>query len=150
MTTPNGKALGEGNCAEANQGGRKPAVLRSLNDLWAVRPKGTQRMKHLTKSARLRTETFYKAGSTRRVSTTSLSRSQTVDQVKDELVQRKLTSLSEETCQRAREPSFAPASKHHRLKAWNDPKQFGSGEAGVSRGRSTELRTPIGTGRTKQ
>jgi hypothetical protein len=150
MKAPSGKALGEGNCAEATQGGEEACDVTERERLVGSTTQGARRMKHLTKSARLRTERSYKAGSIRRVSTTSLSRSQTVDQVKDELVQRKLTFLSEETCQGAREPSFAPASKHHRLKGWNAPKQFGSGEAGVSRGRSTELRTPIGTGRTKQ
>jgi hypothetical protein len=128
MKTPIGKARGEGNCAGAIQGGEEAGA----------------------KSARLRTETSYKAGSGRRVSTTSRSRSQLLDQVKGELVQKKFMSLSGETCQAACEPPFASASKHHRLKGWNKWKQFHSGEAGVSRGHSTELPIPTGTGRTER
>jgi hypothetical protein len=128
MKTPIDKARGEGNCVGAIQGGEEAGA----------------------KSARLRTETSYKAGSVRRVSTTSRSRSQTIDQVKGGLVQRKFMSLSGETCQTACESSFAPASKHLRLKGWNRLKQFNLGEAGVSRGHSTELPIPMGTGRTEQ
>jgi hypothetical protein len=128
MKTPIGNARGEGNCAGAIQRGEEAGA----------------------KSARLRTETSYKAGSARRVSTTSRSRSQTVDQVKGELVQRKFMLLSGETCQAACEPSFVPVSKHLRLKGWNGWKQFLPGEAGVSRGRSTATSSPTKPGRTKQ
>jgi hypothetical protein len=128
MTTPIGKALGEGNCAGATQGGKEAGA----------------------KSARLRTETPYKAGSVRREGTTRQSRSQTTDQVKGELVQRKRMLLSGEACQTACEPSFAPASKHLRLKGWNREKRFFLGEVGGSRGHSTELPSPMGTGRTEQ
>ncbi len=76
MITPIGKARGEGNCAGAIQGGEEAGA----------------------KSARLRTETSYKAGPGGRVSTTSRSRSQLLDQVKGELVQKKFMSLSGETC----------------------------------------------------
>jgi hypothetical protein len=127
MTTPIGKALGEGNCVRATVGGKEAGA----------------------KPARLRTETPYKAGSVGRVSQTSRSRSRLTDQVKGELVQRKLMFLSGETCQTACEPSFAPTSKHLRLKGWNRLKKFSLGEAGVSRGRITELRIPIETGRAK-
>ena len=50
----------------------------------------------LIKAARLRTETSYRAGSTRRVSPSSRSRDQSVVQVNDELVQRSITFLSGE------------------------------------------------------
>ena len=103
----------------------------------------------LVQAARLRTETSYKAGSIRRVSTTSRSRPQSVAQVNGELVQRNITFLSGETCQATRESSFAPASKAC-LKGWNVIEQSMVGEAGVSRGRSTVSRSPIETGRTEQ
>ena len=96
----------------------------------------------LTSAARLRTETSYKAGAARRVSTTSQSRSQTTVQVNDELVQRQITLLSGETC-------FAPRSKAC-LKARNGSAQADPGGAGVSSGRSTEDHTPTITGRTKR
>ena len=127
MKTPIGKARGEGNCVGATRGGKEAGA----------------------KSARLRTETSYQAGPGGRVSTTSRSRSQLLDQVKDELVQRKFMSLSGETCPTACEPSFAPASKHLRLKGWNRRKQFHLGEAGVSKGHSTELSIPTRTERTE-
>ncbi len=47
----------------------------------------------LVKAARLQTETSSKAGPGRRVSTTSRSRSQTLDLVNDELAQRNITLL---------------------------------------------------------
>ena len=154
MNTPIGKARGEGNCAGAIQGGkeacedvRKRRVCGCpLVSSGCLSPPGLLHVK----SARLRTETSYKVGPGGRVSTTSRSRSQLPDQVKGELVQRKFMCLSMETCQTACEPSFAPASKHLRLKGWNRRKQFHLGEAGVSRGRSTEPRSPIGTGRTER
>ena len=153
MTTPIGKARDEGNCVGAIQCGeeaceevRKRRVCCCLlvsSD--SLSPPGLLHVK----SARLRTETSYQAGPGGRVSTTSRSRSQLLDQVKDELVQRKFMSLSGETCPTACEPSFAPASKHLRLKGWNRRKQFHLGEAGVSRGHSTELSIPTRTGRTE-
>jgi len=154
MTTPIEKARDEGNCAGAIRGGeeaceevRKRRVCCCLLvSSGSLSPPGPLHVK----SARLRTETSYKAGSGGRVSTTSRSRSQLSDQVKGELVQRKFMSLSGETCQAACGPSVAPASKHLRLKGWNRRKQFRPGEAGVSRGHSTEPRIPIGTGRTEQ
>ena len=79
---PIDKALGKGNCVRATGGGEEAGA----------------------KAARLRTETPYKAGPTRRASTTSRSRSQSVGQVNGELVQRKTTPLSGETC-------VAPRSK---------------------------------------
>lgn len=67
MIAPIDKALGEGNCVGATQGGKEAG----------------------TKTARLRTETSYKAGPAGRVSTTSRSRlasyqGQLVGQVKGE------------------------------------------------------------------
>ena len=100
------------------------------------------------KAARLRTETSYKAGPVRRAATTQRSRSQIADLVNDELVQRNITLLSGETCQAARESSFAPESKAC-LKVWNTLEQSLVGEAGVSRGHSTDPRMPIETGRTE-
>ena len=58
MIAPIGKALGEGNCARVTEGGKEAGA----------------------KAARLRTETSYEAGSTGRVSTTSLRGSQPVDE----------------------------------------------------------------------
>ena len=103
----------------------------------------------LTKAARLRTETSYKAGSVRRASTTSRSRSQTTVQVNDELVQRKITFLSGETCRGGMRAVAAPMSKAG-LKSRNATVETAAGAAGVSRGRSTVSRRPIETGRTEQ
>ncbi len=99
--------------------------------------------------ARLRTETSYKAGVARRVSTTSRSRSQTPAQVNDELVQRQITLLSGETCTAVMRGGIAPGSKAC-LKAWNGSAQADPSGAGVSRGRSTEDRRPTIAGRTKR
>ena len=127
MTTPIGKALGEGNCAQATEGGKEAGA----------------------KAARLRTETSYKAGSVRRVSTTSRSRSQLIDQVKGELVQQQFMFLSGETCIAGIRAGDAPAIKAC-LKAWNRQTQVRLGGAGVSRGRSSELSIPMTTRRTEQ
>ena len=145
MTASREQALGEGNCARVTKRGKeacecmgKPRVCRLPSERHS--PLGCI----LTKSARLRTETSYKAGPVRRVSQTSRSRTLSTDQVKDELVQRKFMFLSGETC-------ITPRSKSsRRLKARNIPAQAGVGEAGVSRGRSTDLRMPIEPGRAKQ
>ena len=127
MTTPIGKALGEGNCVRATVGGKEAGA----------------------KPARLRTETSYKAGKVGRVSPTSRSRSRLTVQVKGELVQRKLMFLSGETCIGDLRVVVAPGSKAC-LKAWNKPAEADLGGAGVSSGRSTEGRTPTITGRTKR
>ena len=142
MTTPIGKVLDEGNCGRATDRGEEACecVRKYRPDFAAGHI--------LVKAARLRTETSYKAGSGRRVCTTSRSRSQTPVQVNGELAQRSITLLSGETCQTARESSFAPASKAC-LKGWNVAEQSTTGEAGVSRGRSTDPRRPIETGRTE-
>jgi hypothetical protein len=151
MTTPIVKVQDEGNCGKATTRGEeacecvgKHRVCRLPSERQS--PPGRIHVK----AARLRTETRYKAGPVRRASTTWQSHSQTTDQVNHELVQRNITLLSGETCQAACEPPFAPTSKHLRLKGWNKLKKFSLGEEGVSRGRSTEPRRPIETGRTKQ
>ena len=143
MTAPIDKVRGEGNCGRVTDRGEEACecVRKYRPDIAAGRI--------LTEAARLRTETSYKAGSTRRVSTTSQSRSQAVAQVNGELVQRNITFLSGETCQTARRPSFAPASKAC-LKGGNATEQSAAGKAGVSRGRSTDPRSPIETGRTER
>ena len=143
MIAPHGKVLDEGNCGRATDRGEEACeCVRKYRPVIAVG--------HiLVKAARLRTETSYKAGSGRRVSTTSRSRSQTPVQVNGELAQRSITLLSGETCQAACESSFAPVSKAC-LKGGNVVEQSASGEAGVSRGRSTAPSRPTKTGRTKR
>jgi hypothetical protein len=142
MIAPIDKVRGEGNCGRVTDRGEEACecVRKCRPDIAVGRI--------LTKAARLRTETSYKAGPVRRVTTTSRSRSQLTVQVNDELVQRKITFLSGETCQTACEPSFAPASKAC-LKDWNVAEQSTMGEAGVSRGRITDPRRPIEAGRTE-
>jgi hypothetical protein len=127
MNAPIGKARGEGNCVRATGGGKEAGAS----------------------AARLRTETSYEAGSVRRVSQSSRSRSQLTGQVKGELAQRQITFLSGETCTGGMRAVVAPESKAC-LKPWNGSAKAGSGGAGVSRGRSTEDRTPTLTGRTKR
>jgi hypothetical protein len=113
MTASREQARGEGNCARATERGkeacewlgkrrvcRQPSVRHPLLECI------------LTKSARLRTETSYKAGSVRRVSQTSrmpLERYYclSIDLVKGELVKRKPMLLSGEIC-------AAPGSKSSR------------------------------------
>jgi len=143
MIAPIDKVRGEGNCGRATDRGEEACeCVRKCRPEFAVG-------RILTKAARLRTETSYKAGSGRRVSTTSRSRSQTPVQVNDELVQRKITLLSGEICQTTCESSFAPASKAC-LKGWNVAEQSAAGEAGISRGHSTDPRRPSETGRTER
>jgi hypothetical protein len=84
MIAPIDKARGEGNCARVTVGGEEAcecSIAVASGSILAI-------------AARLRTETSYKAGSVRRVSTTSRSRSPSTGQVKGELVQRKITFLS--------------------------------------------------------
>jgi hypothetical protein len=127
MIAPIDKARGEGNCGRATDRGEEAG----------------------TSAARLRTETSYKAGGAGRAGTTPQSRSQTAAQVKDELVQRQITLLSGETCTDGLRAVVAPRSKAC-LKARNGPAEADPGGAGVSRGRSTEPRSPIETGRTER
>lgn len=143
MVTPIGKVRDEGNRGRVTDRGEEACecVRKYRPDCAAGHI--------LVKAARLRTETSYKAGSGRRVCTTSRSRSQTPAQVNDELAQRSITLLSGETCQGACEPPFAPVSKAC-LKGWNIAEQSVMGEAGVSRDRSTDPRYPIETGRIER
>lgn len=92
MIAPIDKVRGEGNCGRVTDCGEEACerVRKRRPDCAAGRV--------LTKAARLRTETSYKAGSVRRVSQSSRSRSQSTVQVNDELVQRKITFLSGEIC----------------------------------------------------
>jgi hypothetical protein len=143
MTTPNDKVRGEGNCARVTERGEEACEWRSVS--W----QRNVARRTLTKAAKLRTETSYKAGSVRRVSQSSRSRTQTTAQVNGELVQRNMTFLSGETCKTACEPLIAPASKAC-LKCWNGFVQTSSGNAGVSRGRSSKPRTPIEMRRTER
>jgi hypothetical protein len=150
MTTSRVQALGEGNCARATERGEEACECmgkRRVCRLPSVRHALLGCI--LAKSARLRTETSYKAGSVRRVSQTSRSRILSIDQVKGELAQRKLMFLSGETCIGDLRVVVAPGSKAC-LKAWNTPAEADLGDAGVSSGRSTEGRTPTITGRTKR
>ncbi len=139
-----GQVLDEGNCHWATTGG-KEACEDMRKRRVCISPPG-----HLhVKAARLRTETSYKAGSIRRVSTTSRSRSSTVDQVNEELVQRSITLLSGEVCIGGMRAVVAPTNKAC-LKTRNESAQAISGGAELSRGHSTELPRPTGTGRTER
>ena len=143
MSTPIGKALGEGNCGRVTDRGEEACeCVRKYRPVIAVG-------RILIKAARLRTETSYKAGSGGRVSTTSRSRSQTPVQVNGELVQRKITLLSGEICRGGLRAVAAPISKAC-LKTRNASARADAGAAEVSRGRSTDPRNPIETGRTER
>jgi hypothetical protein len=136
VTTPIGKARGEGNCSGATQGGKEACgCVGKLTGFFVV-------SRIFTSVARLRTETCYKAGAARRVGTTPRSRSQTASQVKHELARRQITFLSGEICP-------APGSRAC-PKAWNPAVQAVVGEAEVSRGRSTDPAHPMRTGRTER
>ena len=152
MKTSREQALGEGNCARATERGEEACEYMGKRRVCRLPSERHSLLGCiLTKSARLRTETSYKAGLVRRVSQTSRSRLLSIDQVKDELVQRKLMLLSGETCIDGMRAIVAPGSKSsRRLKAWNRLAKASLGGAGVSSGRSTDLRFPIETGRAKQ
>ena len=151
MTTIEREVLDEGNCGGAIQGGEEACGCRGKRRVCRLpsvhqAPPGCIHVK----AAKLRTETSYKAGSAGESAQHDKAHSSQSDQVNDELARRNITLLSGETCQAACEPSFAPASKHLRLKGWNTVESSAVGEAGVSRGRSTELPIPTGTGRTER
>ncbi len=136
---------GEGNCGRATDRGEEACERMGKRRVcrWSSDHATPLGFVH-TKSARLRTETSYKAGSVGRVGTTPRSQFLSIDQVKDELVQRKRMLLSGELCS-------VPGSKSsRRLKAGNRLVQTSLDAAEVSRGRSTELPHPMETGRTKQ
>lgn len=134
----------EGNCARATERG-KEACDRVRKRRVCLAPPGRDHVQ----AARLRTETSYEAGSVRRVSTTSRSRPQSTDQVKGELAQRNITFLSGETCMGGTRAVVAPASRAC-PKVGNGAAKVAPGGAGVSRGRSTDPRMPIETGRTER
>ncbi len=143
MITLIGKVLDEGNCRRVTDCGEEACeCVRKYRPDFAVG-------RILVKAARLRTETLYKAGSGRRVSTTSRSRSLTPVQVNDELAQRSITLLSGETCRDGTRVVAAPTSTAC-LTTRNALAQANAGAAGVSRGRSTDSRNPIETGRTER
>ena len=144
MPTPIDKVRGEGNCGRATDRGEEACGCMGKRRV-CLSPPGCIH----AKAARLRTETSSKAGSGRRLSTTSRSRSQTPVQVNGELVQRKITFLSGETCTAVMRGGVAPTSKAC-LKTRNGLAKVGLGGAGVSSGHSTEGRTPTTTGRTKR
>ena len=105
MNTPIDKVLDEGNCGRATDRGEEACeCVRKYRPVFAAG-------RILVKAARLRTETSYKAGSARQVSTTSRGRSQKTDQVNGELVQRSITLLSGETCRDGMRAVAAPISK---------------------------------------
>ena len=143
MVTPIEQALDEGNCGWVTDRGEEACecVRKCRPDNAAGRI--------LVKAVRLRTETSYKAGSGGRVSTTSRSRSQTPGSVNGELVQRKITFLSGEICRDGMRAVAAPMSKAC-LKTRNASAKALAGAAEVSRGRSTDPRKPIETGRTER
>ena len=143
MIAPIVKVLDEGNCGRATDRGEEACecVRKYRPDIAVGRIP--------VKAARLRTETSYKAGSGRRVCTTSRSRSQTPAQVNGELAQRSITLLSGEICRGGMRVVAAPTSKAC-LKTRNDSAKAKSGATGVSRGHSTDPRTPIETGRTER
>ena len=125
------QVLEEGNCGRATDRGEEACeCVRKYRPDFAVG-------RTLFKAARLRTETPYKAGSGRRVSTTSRSRSQTPAQVNGELAQRSITLLSGETCRDGMRAAAAPTSKAC-LKTRNALAKAIAGAAGVSRGRSSD------------
>ena len=143
MIAPIDQVRGEGNCSGATQGGKEACeCVRKCRPEIAVG-------RILTSAARLRTETSSKAGSGRRVSTTSRSRSQAPVQVNDELVQRQITFLSGEICSGGLRAVVAPTSRAC-SKGRNGSAKAASGGAEVSSGRSTDLARPRRTGRTKR
>jgi hypothetical protein len=144
MSTPIGKVLDEGNCGRATDRGEEACGCMGERRV-CLSPPGCIHVK----AARLRTETPYKAGSTRRVSPTSRSRSQSVVQVNGELAQRKITFLSGEICRDGRCAVVAPISKAC-LNTRNASVKTDAGAAEVSRGHSTDPRRPIETGRTER
>ncbi len=143
MTASRVQALGEGNCARATERGKEACECMGKRRVCRLPSERHALLGCIhTKSARLRTETSYKAGSVRRVSQSSRSRTLSIDQVKGELAQRKFMFLSGELC-------WVPRSKAC-LKARNNVVETAVHPAEVSRGRSTELQQPIETGRAKQ
>jgi hypothetical protein len=150
MNASGEQARGEGNCARATERGKEACEWMGKRRVCRLPSAHHSPLGSIfTKSARLRTETSYKAGSVWRVSPTSRSRTLSIDQVKGELAQKKFTLLSGETCTGDLRVVDAPASKAC-LKVWNKPTQVCLGGAGVSRGRSSEPSIPMTTRRTER
>ena len=156
MISPIDKVLDEGNCGAGlvsarvtDRGEEACECVEKLTLFFVV-------SRILIKAARLRTETSYKAGSVRRVGQSPRSRTQTTARVNDELVQRNNTMLSLVTVPYPGRPARLLASSRllQRVglapKSWNPLMQISAGKAGVSRGHSTEPRTPFETGRTER
>ena len=142
MIAPIVKVLDEGNCGRVTDRGEEACeCVRKYRPVFAVG-------RILVKAARLRTETSYKAGSGRRVTTTSRSRTQTPDLVNGELAQRNITFLSGETCRGGMRAVAAPMSKAC-LKTRNGPVKADPGAAGVSRSHITVRHTPMSAGRAE-
>lgn len=91
MIAPTDKVLDEGNCGRVTDRGEEACECVRKRRV-CLSPPGHI----LVKSARLRTETSYKAGLPRRVGHASRSRSQQGSKVNDELVQGQFTFLSGE------------------------------------------------------
>ena len=121
----------------------RPAVGRQPADaLRKCRPDLSPPTASSPRPARLRTETSYKAGSTRRVSQSSRSRSQRTVQVNDELAQGQFTFLSGEIC-------TAPVGGLVRPAGTGSCKRTPCG-AEVSRGHSTACHIPVTAGRAER
>ncbi len=140
MTTTEREVLDEGNCGRATDRGEE-ARDRVRKCRVCLSPPGREPVK----AARLRTETSYKAGSTRRACTTMRSRSQSVAQVNDELVQRSITLLSGEICTGGMRAVVAPASRAC-PKPWNAVRQL---IAAVQKSAEAIVRTPLAFGRAE-
>ena len=138
------KVLDEGNCSRATVCGKE--ACEEMRKRWVCL--SPPRPLHV-KAVRLRTETSYKAGAIRRVSPSSRSRDQSVVQVNGELVQRNITFLSGEVCIGGMRAVDAPTSKAC-LKTRKGMTQVLPGGAELSRGHSTALPMPTGTGRTER
>lgn len=138
------QVLDEGNCGRATDRGEE-ACDRVRKRRVCITPPGLDHVK----AARLRTETLYKAGTVRRAGTTRAKPFQTTVQVNDELVQRSITLLSGEVCISWPRPRVAPTSKAC-LKTRKGMTQVAPGGADLSRGHSTALPRPTGTGRTER
>ena len=138
------QVLDEGNCGRVTDRGEEACEDVRKRQVCSSPPGHL-----LIKAARLRTETSYKAGTVRRAGTTRAKPFQTTVQVNDELVQRSITFLSGEVCIGGMRAVDAPISKAC-LKTRNELAQASSGGAEFSRGHSTELPRPTGTGRTKR
>jgi hypothetical protein len=124
--------------------GRKPA-----NALRKCRPDLSPSTAFSPRPARLRTETSYKAGSTRRVSQSSQSRSHWFDQVNGELVQGQFTFLSGDVCIDGLRVIVTP-TRRTCLKSGNGIAKAFPGGAEISRGHSTGCHHPVTPGRTER